>query len=133
MTLAKGNLSARNFVLTPTEHPISRMSPIVEFPEYCRWWLSIAWSQFPRTIWFASSRDEASGIARLTIDIVAGSASAAACGRKMPLWDYCFSMIIVNKMQTLEKINYQPREIPLIISMKRIEIICITEAKSLRM
>jgi len=38
----------------------------------------MALSQFPRTISFASSSEEASGIALLTIDIVAASASAAA-------------------------------------------------------
>jgi len=78
VTLAEGNLSARNLVLTPTEHPISRMSLIMVVPEYCRWCCSIAWSQFPRTTWFASSTVEALGIARLTIDMVAASASAAA-------------------------------------------------------
>lgn len=34
VTLAEGNLSASNLVLTPTEQPISRISLIPESPEY---------------------------------------------------------------------------------------------------
>lgn len=34
VTLAEGNFSARNLVLTPTEQPISKISLIVEPPEY---------------------------------------------------------------------------------------------------
>lgn len=78
MTFAVGNLSARYLELTPTEHPMSRMSSILDVCECCRWCCSIALSQFPRRIWVASSTEEAVGIARLTIDLVAASASAAA-------------------------------------------------------
>ena len=63
VTLADGKFSERHVVLTPIEHPMSRMSLI--FPEYCWWCCSIALTQFPRIIWFASSNEEAYGIARL--------------------------------------------------------------------
>lgn len=36
VTLALGNLAARCLVLTPTEHPTSRMSVIMDVFEYCR-------------------------------------------------------------------------------------------------
>lgn len=67
---------------SPTEYPISRMSLIMEFPEYCRWSWSIAWSQFPRAsylicfIYCRSIRHLRSSV--LAIDMVAASASAAA-------------------------------------------------------
>lgn len=92
MTLAVGNLSARNLELTPTEHPMSRMSPIIDVCECCRWCCSIALSQLPRIICVASSTDEAVGIARLTIDLVAASASAAAYHHiKQILWYFLWN------------------------------------------
>jgi len=96
ITLARGNLSARNLVLTPTEQPTSRMSAIPRPPEFLVWWSSIAWSQFPLNNRVASSRDAADGIARLIMDMVAASTSAAAC------YTSCLhSVIILSLLKTL--------------------------------
>ena len=77
MNLAKGNLVARQRVLNPIEHPISRTSLMMQLFECMLWCCSMASSHFPRIISFASSA-EASGNVLLAIEIVAASASAAA-------------------------------------------------------
>lgn len=109
VSLAAGNLSARYLVLTPTEHPISRMSLMMTSCEYFLWCSSIAFSQFPRTIWLASSREEVYGIARLIIDIVAASASAAACCQSWS-WNISISINWIQVLRTWKYFFYFPFE-----------------------